>query len=256
MLESVFLMSCLIVFVAYLQSPTFKGRVGEWAMNLGLKLRLDEGAYTILRNVTLPTVSGTTQVDYVVVSKFGIFVIEVKSMKGWIFGSENNRMWTQTVRGYKYPFFNPLRQNYGHLKAIQAATGLPEGCLHSVVCFVGDAIFKTEMPRNVKRGGAAITYIQSLRQEMLTDEQVRNAILDISKTRLPETAKTDAAHKRSLKAKSELVKDALGGDGDAGEVVCPRCGGGMVRRQVRSGTNSGRSFLGCSNYPKCRHMIK
>ena len=31
-------------------------------------------------------------------------------------------------------------------------------------------------------------------------------------------------------------------------VVCPRCGGELVRRKGRYG-----EFLGCSNYPRCRY---
>ena len=29
---------------------------------------------------------GTTQIDHILVSKYGIFVIETKNRKGWIFG--------------------------------------------------------------------------------------------------------------------------------------------------------------------------
>ncbi|MGB0742908.1 MAG: restriction endonuclease [Opitutales bacterium] len=35
--------------------------------------------------------------------------------------------------------------------------------------------------------------------------------------------------------------------------VCPRCGGAMVERIARKGPNAGNKFMGCSNFPKCRH---
>ncbi len=39
----------------------------------------------------------------------------------------------------------------------------------------------------------------------------------------------------------------------AGEVPsCPKCGGSMVRRTAKSGSNAGNSFWGCSQYPACR----
>lgn len=33
---------------------------------------------------------------------------------------------------------------------------------------------------------------------------------------------------------------------------CPRCSSGMVERKARRGKNSGKNFLGCSNFPRCR----
>ena len=48
--------------------------------------------YKTVNDVMLPTVDGaTTQVDHVVVSRYGIFVIETKDYGGWIFGGENQR---------------------------------------------------------------------------------------------------------------------------------------------------------------------
>lgn len=35
--------------------------------------------------------------------------------------------------------------------------------------------------------------------------------------------------------------------------TCPRCGGSLVRRRARQGPHAGSEFLGCSNFPRCRH---
>lgn len=77
--------------------------------------------------MTLPTPDGTTQVDHVIVSRFGVFVIETKNHKGWVFGEERSRKWAQVIYRNKYQFLNPLRQNYKHLKAVQEVTGLKNG---------------------------------------------------------------------------------------------------------------------------------
>jgi len=37
------------------------------------------------------------------------------------------------------------------------------------------------------------------------------------------------------------------------EIKCPQCGGRLVKRVAKKGTNAGREFYGCSNYPKCRY---
>ncbi|WP_374761708.1 topoisomerase DNA-binding C4 zinc finger domain-containing protein [Tepidiforma sp.] len=34
--------------------------------------------------------------------------------------------------------------------------------------------------------------------------------------------------------------------------TCPLCGGSMVRRTARSGSNAGGQFWGCTRFPECR----
>ena len=35
--------------------------------------------------------------------------------------------------------------------------------------------------------------------------------------------------------------------------VCPKCSGELVERTAKRGPNAGKTFLGCSNFPKCRY---
>jgi hypothetical protein len=82
-----------------------------WAM-------LDKNVYRIVDNVIVNTRSGTTQIDHVLVSIYGIFVIETKNIKGWIFGAPNSEKWTQVIYGKKRLFQNPIKQNYRHTKCL------------------------------------------------------------------------------------------------------------------------------------------
>lgn len=76
------------------------------------KLFLDAKIYIDINDVTIQTPTGTTQIDHIIVSKFGIFVIETKNMSGWIFGSPDQAQWTQSLPGgNRFRFQNPLRQN-------------------------------------------------------------------------------------------------------------------------------------------------
>jgi len=72
----------LFVLAALLKSSWFKGLIGEAMVNMAAKLFLNKSDYHLIKNVTLPTESGTTQIDHIIVSRFGIFVIETKNMKG------------------------------------------------------------------------------------------------------------------------------------------------------------------------------
>jgi hypothetical protein len=54
----------------------------------GSKDWLDSEIYHSINNVTIPTANGTTLIDHIIVSKYGIFVVETKNIKGWIYDDE------------------------------------------------------------------------------------------------------------------------------------------------------------------------
>jgi hypothetical protein len=132
-----------LLVIGVLNSPWFKGVFGEALVKFAARLRLPSDTYHSFHNVTLPTPDGTTQIDHVFVSRFGIFVVETKNMKGWIFGHEDQAEWAQKIFRHSFKFQNPLRQNYKHARALQSALDLPLKAFHSVVVFVGSSTFKS-----------------------------------------------------------------------------------------------------------------
>ena len=125
----------LLLLKALLQNPKVKGRIGERAVSSVIGKDLDEETYIEFHDLIIPSRSGTTQIDHIYVSVFGIFVIETKNYTGWIFGSEKQSKWTQVVYKQKHYFQNPLRQNYAHIKALSELLQLPEEKFHSMVVF-------------------------------------------------------------------------------------------------------------------------
>jgi restriction system protein len=101
-------------------------------------LKLGPKVYRRVHNVILPARNGTTQIDHVVVSIYGLFVIETKNMDGWIFGSTQQETWTQQFFKKKFKFQNPLRQNYRHTRCLAEFLNLDHDFLHSVVFFIGN----------------------------------------------------------------------------------------------------------------------
>ncbi|MDX9785841.1 MAG: NERD domain-containing protein [Desulfobacterales bacterium] len=221
---------------------SIKGFDGELTGWLSKKLFLDSEIYKDFNNVTINTNSGTTQIDQIIVSKFGIFVIEVKNLKGWIFGDEKAAKWTQALNGKKYQFQNPLRQNFRHTKALSAFLGIDHSKIYSVVMFWGECEFKTPMPENVMMRGWT-KYVKSKSKIMFTDDEVVQIGEAIMTGRLPATWNTKKAHLQSLKERHQ----------DDG--VCPKCGRGLVLRTVRKGPEIGSQFYGCSGFPQC-HFTK
>lgn len=236
----------ITILAAILKSPWFKGAAGEFFVNLGAWLFLDKQTYHLIKNVTLPTEDGSTQIDHVIVSKYGVFVVETKNMKGWIFGGVNQKTWTQKIFRYSSKFQNPLHQNHKHVKTLQALLELSEHQIFSVVVFVGDSRFKTEMPENVRYGSGYIRYIKSKTQVVLTDSDVKEITDQIECGRLRPSLKTNrehVIHVKNIVAKKENSKS------------CPKCGSSMVLREAKQGPNVGNKFWGCSNFPKCRVVV-
>lgn len=181
-------------------SPGLRGREGELLVSHVLS-KLPESKYQIHEDLLLPSSrGGDTQIDHVVFSCFGIFVIEVKNYRGWIFAGKNDRFWTQVNYRQKDKFQNPLRQNYGHIKALQFATGLPMGVFHNIVIFTGSAKFKTAMPDNVGYGGDLRKMILAQQYAVLSPPQINNAIVAVlGKTQFDPGAKR--RHVRNLQAR-------------------------------------------------------
>ncbi|EZH77030.1 hypothetical protein AU05_01080, partial [Ectopseudomonas composti] len=74
-----------MLLIGLLKSPWAKGQIGELLVRLFAHWQLDKQTYRRLHNVTLNTPDGTTQIDHVFLSPYGIFVLETKNMSGWIF---------------------------------------------------------------------------------------------------------------------------------------------------------------------------
>lgn len=235
----------IAILVGVFKSSWFKGVAGEFVVNFSLEFQLDKDKYRLIKNVTLPTEDGSTQIDHIIVSEFGVFVVETKNMKGWIFGSPIQKTWTQKIYKHSNKFQNPLHQNYKHLKTLETLLGLNEQQLHSVIVFVGDSTFKTEMPENVTYGGGYARYIKSKRTPVLTASQVVEITEKIEQGRIPSSFKTNREHVRHVKnIVAEKEKSDIQG--------CPKCGSTMVLRETKQGQNVGMKFWGCTKFPQCR----
>jgi restriction system protein len=218
----------------------WKGWLGETAGALAHRVLLDNRVYHSLNDVTLSSTEGTTQIDHVLVSRFGIFVIESKNLNGWIFGSEHDAQWTQNLYGKKIRFQNPLRQNYRHIAALATFLKLPHEKFHSLVMFWGDCTFKTSLPDNVLNRGYP-RFIQSKTEVLFIEEEVVQIIEAIQTGRLPRNWKTRQDHVASLRERH------------APKTVCPKCGGNLVLRIAKVGHKAGETFWGCANFPRCRY---
>jgi len=189
----------LLIGVALLQSPWFKGLLGEWQVKTKSRRKLPADTYHAFHDVTLVDDTGSTQIDHLFVSPYGLFVVETKNYKGWIFGSAHSAQWTQTTGRYKHRFQNPLRQNYRHTMALSQLLSIGHEHIHSLIVFTGDAQFKTPLPNNVCTLSHFDRYILSFRDVIWSAQEVQRICQAIATKRLAQGRATNAAHRQHLR---------------------------------------------------------
>lgn len=216
-----------------------KGAIGE-KMVARILEKLPEEKYSVINNLLLNNSGYTSQVDHVVVSVYGIFVIETKTYQGTISGGENSEQWTQNIYGNKYEFRNPILQNYGHIKNLKQVLGDYKSVpFISIVAFSRQANLRVSSNIPVVYWSQLLDVIKGYENPVIKESDVRRI------TRLLIASNTD-----SQKTRKDHVKNVRANvkkrQGTIASGKCPRCGGDLVLRKGKFGP-----FYSCSNYPKC-----
>ena len=251
-----------------------KGTYGEYLTYKYLRSYEQDGA-KFLYNCYLPKDDGeTTEVDVMMIHSSGIYVFESKNYSGWIFGSENQKNWTQSLpqgRGsHKEQFLNPIMQNKLHIKWLEKQIG-ENRPIHSIVVFSERCELKKvevtgDSVKVIKRYDVLETVkdIAATKGTELTESEIES----IYNKLYPFTQVDDdlkAKHIQDIKSnhegdsdttETENVVESANIDTNSTQVeplICPRCGGKLVKRVSSKGAYAGREFFGCSNFPKCRY---
>jgi hypothetical protein len=193
----------VVVFLLKLFYPRIKGAAGEWQVNRMLKGLPTEG-YRVLANLLLPNGrDGLAQIDQVVVCRFGLFVIETKNWRGWVFGTEGSKKWTITYPGgRKRTVRNPLRQNGGHVQAVMQLLeplGVNPAWVHGVVFLSARAVLKKGPIQGVVQRDLR-GYLMGYREVRLSDEVMAEAVEVLVRASLSGDAKAVARHREGVRA--------------------------------------------------------
>lgn len=194
----------IYILILVKTSPKFRGTLGELDVSRILHKQVFEQGI-ILNNITLKISEGdTTQIDHIVISPAGIFVIETKCYKGQIFGQKTDKEWIQKTRSHTYNFQNPFRQNYKHVKAIEGI--FPEiqaEHIHSLVVMTGGCEWggenhtKPEMLfTSASRAAKYINDRISINPVVIDVKSVKKRIQEV---RMKKGLKTDTEHVRNLR---------------------------------------------------------
>jgi hypothetical protein len=229
-----------------LNHPKVRGIIGEKRVRKQLD-KLPKEHHKVLNNVMLKAKKGTSQIDHVVISPHGIFVIETKNYKGWIHGNEDSEYWTQTIYRSKTKFRNPIKQNWGHIYALKEA--LPEHqhiSYYPVIVFAGKArLMNVNTKTDVIYPDQIVDTITGYNGPPQLSSGDIEKIFDVLTQSSVKDKKLKTQHveriKWNVKIKDMKIK----------VLICPKCGGRLTKRDGRYG-----EFYGCENFPQCRYKTE
>ena len=241
----------------------------------------------VLRNLYVPKDDGTTsEIDVVFICSKGIIVIESKNYSGWIFGNEYDAKWTASLpNGTKNRFYNPIRQNYNHIKWLKSFIAPDFGDVNMVSliafserCTLKKVTVNTPDVYVVNRDmvRTVLKDVWKNKEDCLTSDQI-DALYEKLKPLTEVDEATKQAHINNIKVTNaisgelfgntkmpsmeELVAKELGLNLNMGvnpqndsRRICPRCGSPLVLRTAKRGVNVGNQFYGCSAFPRCRYI--
>ena len=245
-----------------------KGSQGEYL--IWDSLQQLPGYKKFLLNCYLPKRNGeSTEVDLILLHESGIYVFESKNYSGWIFGTETQQYWTQSLPGrygqaHKVKFFNPILQNQAHLKWLGEYLGIDSHFFYSCIVFGDECTLKDitltsgrHYVTNRSNLFAAISSHIQLSITKLSPEQIDSLyakLFPLTQVDAEQRAQhikevKEIQHKQEVAAQAPVASAQGSQDG-----ICPLCGGRLVLRTATRGANAGNKFWGCSNFPKCRYI--
>jgi len=216
--------------------------------------------YTVLNDLIFKTDKGTTQIDHIVVSKYGIFAIETKNYRGKIYGDDNRKEWTQIIvtkvtftrnllKKYTYVtknrFYNPVKQSLGHVfKLKELLSAFSQMKIVPIVVFVGEAqLDNVNSRQHVVYEEQLLSVINMYKTIYLTEHDIQTVLTILTENNIRETV-SNRQHVKNLQTAARETKTTVNSG------ICPRCGGRLIERKGKYGT-----FYGCSNYPNCKFAV-
>ena len=218
----------VIVLIVKFKSPNIKGNIGERKVSKALNT-LDNNEYKVINNVMIRTDRGTTQIDHVVISVYGIFVIETKNYKGLIFGNEYDDNWKQVIYKRSERFRNPIKQNYGHVAALKTRLNLEKDLLIvSIIAFTNRASLKVNTKTPVMYDNNVVSYIRSYNNKLISEDDVKRIYYDLLMSNI-DSKDTRKEHVHSIR------KNLRERENNIRNNICPRCGKELVKRMGKHG---------------------
>ncbi len=246
-----FILILIIIFtigIIYLKInlPFIKGKLGEKSVATILSF-LPKDEYVVLNDIMLKNGNSTTQIDHIVVSIYGIFVIETKNYKGWIFGNAHKDYWTQNIWGNKYSLYNPLFQNKKHILFLTRKFNILK-CMNVRIFPI--VVFLSASRLQLTGDCECVLWLKELRSYIRSFTNIKLSIDECYNI----ASMIQSENIEGRKERKEHILNVWSAiDHHENKIergICPLCGGNLVLRNGKYG-----DFYGCSNFPRCRYTF-
>lgn len=138
---------------------------------------LPKNEYIIVNDIKLEYRGKLIGIDYAVVSRFGIFVIQEKPWGGRIFGKTGDEFWIRTSFGKEHKFRNPLSRSRTQIAALQSFLGYDGRVFLPIVVFSGGGSAWVDSPVPLIPGYRLKKTVQAYTKERLDYMQVQDAAI-------------------------------------------------------------------------------
>lgn len=148
----------------------YKGFYAERSIAIMLKEIADKiGGCYLINDVLIPSGKDrngnqrTVEIDHILFTPSGLFVVETKSRAGTIYGAEEIDKWIQVLgweNEIEHEFFNPIKQNDIHIRALKRLLMKNDLTCYSCVVFEDGDISRIES------------------EIVITPDELRNFVLD------------------------------------------------------------------------------
>lgn len=249
--------------------------------NIAFELRNSHIPMMILHDLYLTEGDLSAQIDYLLVTRGCVFVVECKNLIGNIEINRNGDfIRTMQINGHtkKEGLYSPVTQNRRHLDLIKIIRGnskrnILEKALferdfndvyRSVVVLanpktiLNDRYAPKEIRKQVIRADQLAEYIRKCNSEENAPKISENSMVELAQFFMSQHKEqiTDYTAKYRT-ALTEPVSEERNEPekGTHTEICCPKCGAPMIKRKATKGENAGKEFYGCSRFPQCKGII-
>ena len=255
------------------------GSYGE--SSIAFELKNSNFPMFILHDLYLEHEGLSAQIDFLIVTRRHIYVVECKNLYGNI-DVDNSGNFTRVVRRNgrtsKEGMYSPITQNQRHLELIKQIRAKDKTNLLTQTIFE-KAFYDTYIPLVVLANAKTVVNARyakrEVKEKILRADQITQYIRDFEASSkvspMSEKEMEKLAHfflaqhnpqapdyTKKYLATDETSSGDIDKPSDAHveqQILCPKCGSIMIKRTANKGPNAGKSFYGCSAFPKCRGIL-
>jgi len=225
-------------------SQAMKARRCKQQVDAATQYLIESDSYYVMSDVVLLTFEGLIQIDFIIVSRFGVFVVASFDHTGVIDGAESSNTWLQIVnKNEAHEFPNPSKQLKKNTETLRSLINLDKKKIFSVVVFDRISGFASSMRARTTHGNGYMEYIRTKRELLLTTKEIKNIVETIEAKRKKQGLISGLKHLDTSSQISSILDDEEG---------CPSCGSEMEIKVEKSGRNAGQQYLRCVLFPTCR----